>query len=324
VNKSRKKPNGVKTPSSTAAAAIPNVPLLRRLQAEIDRYTAADRAVAAHILAHYATLGFETAGSLATQVGISEITIGRFARKLGYRNFKALKNELKDGTAEALPWLVGDELAEFVGSRGEPSANDGNCQREINALLAVYRLAETPQWAASVALLARSKAVYIAGFQSERGIAILLANRLQYMREGVQLVDLGAGTYADVFASGDADRCLVVVEVRRYSRQAYLLTEQACEQGIPVIVLTDPYCAWASRFTPHVLSVPTQTGVFWSSPVALTCAVHLLLNSVIRLIGPRVQDRLEKLTRLHKTFTGFAGHPTNGSRRVLSRSGQGE
>jgi DNA-binding MurR/RpiR family transcriptional regulator len=298
-----------------STASIPNVPLLRRLQAEMDRYTAAERAVAAHILAHYATLAFETAESLAERVGISEITVGRFARKLGYRNFKALKKELKDGTVEALPWLIGEELVEFVGSHGETREQDGNCQREINALLAVYKLAETPEWAACVTLLAQSKSVHVAGFQTERGIAMLLANRLQYMRDGVQLVDLGAGNYADVFASGEQDRCLVVVDVRRYSRQAYLITEQASQQGIPVILLTDVYCDWAPRFTPHIIAVQTQTGAFWSSPVALTCAVHLLLNSAIKLIGPHVEERLEQLTRLHKTFTGFAGHQTPRPRR---------
>lgn len=286
----------------------PNVPLLRRLQAEIDRYTAAERAVAVHILSHYATLTFETADSLADKVGVSAITIGRFARKLGYRNFKALKNELKDDTTEALPWLIGDELAEFVGSSGQSSELDGNCQREITALLAVYRLAETPAWSEAVALLARARSVHIAGFQSERGIAMLLANRLQYMREGVQLVDLGAGNYADVLASGEEDSCLVVIDVRRYSRQSYLIAEQASQHGIPLIMLTDVYCDWASRFTPHVIAVPTQTGMFWSSPVGLVCAVHLLLNSVVVLIGAPVEQRLETLTRLHKTFTGYAGH----------------
>ncbi|WP_380872412.1 RpiR family transcriptional regulator [Sphingomonas sp. DBB INV C78] len=298
--------------------AIPNVPLLRRLQTEIDSYTAADRAVAAYILAHCAVLGFETGDSLAEKVGVSEITIGRFARKLGYRNFKALKNELKDSTAEALPWLIGEEFVEFVDRPGHPSEHDSNCQREINALLAVYRLAETPGWTQAVELLAHARTVHVAGFQSERGIAMLLANRLQYMRDGVQLVDLGAGSYADVFAGDGEDRCLVIVDVRRYSRQSWLMAEQASQHGIPTVILTDVYCDWASRFTPHVIAVPTQTGMFWSSPVTLVTAVHLLLNNVVKLIGADVEQRLDKLTRLHKIFTGYAGHQPPRPRRSTS------
>ncbi|MFD2500202.1 MurR/RpiR family transcriptional regulator [Rhizorhabdus histidinilytica] len=106
------------------------------------------------------------------------------------------------------------------------------------------------------------------------------------MRDGVRLVDLGAGNYADIFATDTSDSCLVVIDIRRYSRQSYLVAEQASQQGIPLIVLTDLFCDWAQRFTPHVLAVPTQTGLFWSSPVALVCAANLLVNDVIKLIGP--------------------------------------
>lgn len=287
------------------ASAIPNVPLLRRLQAELSDYTSAERAVAKHILAQYATLAFETAESLADKIGVSAITVGRFSRRLGYRNFKGLKNELKDGGTEAFPWLIGADLAEFV---ERPSELDSNRQREMNALLAVYRLADTPEWAELVTLLANKRTVHIAGFQTERGIAMLLANHLQFMRNGVRLVDLTAGNYADVFADDEQDSCLVVIDIRRYSRQSYLIAEQASQHGIPLIMLTDTYCDWAPRFTRHVVAVPTQTGMFWSSPVALVCAVNLMVNSVIKLIGARVEQRLEKLTRLHQTFTGYAGH----------------
>ncbi len=296
-----------------APQAIPNVPLLRRLQAGLDDYTSAERAIAQHILAHYATLAFETAVSLADRVGVSEITVGRFARRLGYRNFKALKHDLKDSSTDALPWLIGDDLVEFVESADrEP---DASFQREIASLMAVYRLTETENWAECVRLLAQSRTVQIAGFQTERGIAMLLANHLQFMRDGVRLVDLTAGNYADVFASDETDSCLVVIDIRRYSRQSYLIAEQASQRGIPLIMLTDIFCDWAPRFTRNVVAVPTQTGMFWSSPVALVCAVNLLVNSVIRQIGPRVEQRLEQLTRLHQTFTGFAGHQPPRARR---------
>ena len=293
------------------APAIPNVPLLQRLQADLESYSAADRAIVTYILRHYATLAFETAMTLAEKVGVSEITIGRFTRKLGYRNFKAMKNELKDSSEEGFPWLVGEQLQHFVEASGLPDEADGSMQREVKSLLEVYRLAETPQWAAAVELLAKSRTVQIAGFQTERGIAMLLANHLQFMRDRVRLVDLTAGNYADVFATDedeDEDRCLVVIDIRRYSRQSYLIAEQASQHGIPLIVLTDLFCDWAPRFTPHVLAVPTQTGMFWSSPVALVCAVNLMVNSVIKQIGTKVEARLETLTRLHQSFTGYAGH----------------
>ncbi|MGE0582802.1 MAG: MurR/RpiR family transcriptional regulator [Steroidobacteraceae bacterium] len=301
----RRNRNGTHKPD-VRKPAIPNIPLLQRLQAELEGYSPSERAIANHVLGHYATLAFETAQSLARKIGVSEITIGRFSRKLGFPNFKALKNHLRDSSDEGFPWLIGNQLAQFVDSADR--TGKGSIQREVRSLVEVYRLAETPQWAAAAKILAGSRTVQIAGFQTERGIAMLLANHLQFMRDGVRLVDLTAGNYADVFASDEAGHCLVVIDIRRYSRQSYLIAEQASQRGIPLIVLTDLFCDWAPRFTPHVLAIPTQTGMFWSSPVALVCAVNLMVNSVIRMIGTSVEQRLEKLTRLHQTFTGYAGH----------------
>src|SRR3546814_7335959 len=80
--------------------------------------------------------------TLAEKVGVSEITIGRFTRKLGYRNFKAMKNELKDSSEAGFPWMVGEQLQHFVETPGLPDEADGSMQREIKSLLAVYRSEE--------------------------------------------------------------------------------------------------------------------------------------------------------------------------------------
>jgi DNA-binding MurR/RpiR family transcriptional regulator len=290
------------------------LPLLQRIRSELSGYTAAERAIANHILSNHLTLSYETAASLAEKVGVSAVTVGRYARLLGFRHFKAMKNELK-GNGEASPWLIGNELAKFVDPGDGRSARDSSLEREFNALVATYRITEQPVWSDVVSLLSKSKLVHVAGFQTERGIAMILANHLQFMRDGIRLVDTTAGNYADVFASDLRDCCLVLLDIRRYSRQSYLVAEQASQAGIPLIVITDTFCDWASKFTPNVISVPTQTGMFWSSPVALVCAVNLLVNDVIKAIGPDVEQRLEKLTHLHQTFTGYVGHPPPGPRR---------
>lgn len=297
-----------KAPASSEASGE-RPALLLKIETGLGGYTPTQRAIASHILANPATIAFDTSESLADRLGISAISVGRFARQLGYANFKALKSELRSAPGERLPWLIGAELAQFVDAPGASILGDGSLEHEIRALVAVYRMIDTERWQGIAALLARAKLVHIAGFQTERGIATLLANHLQFMRDGVRLVDTSAGNYADVFASEEKDTCLVVLDIRRYSRQSYLISEQAHRENITLIVLTDSFCDWAHKFTHHVLSIPTQSGLFWSSPVALVCAVNLLVNSVIKLVGADVEQRLDKLTLLHQTFTGYVGHP---------------
>lgn len=52
--------------------------------AHLDRATKAEKAIASYFLTNLQSLPFETAATVATKIGISEATIGRFCRSPGF------------------------------------------------------------------------------------------------------------------------------------------------------------------------------------------------------------------------------------------------
>ncbi|WP_129779308.1 MurR/RpiR family transcriptional regulator [Peristeroidobacter soli] len=285
--------------------AAPRQDLFSKLEARLEQFTPAERQIANHMLGNRNELPFETADSLAKKLGVSAVTVGRFCRLLGYKHFRALKEEMrKVGTASA-PWLVGDQLAQYMDRFGDQDQLRRSLEMEMAALVEVYGMVDTPAWKAATHLIVKSEQVQIAGFQTERGLALLLANLLQYVREGVQLVDMAAGNYGDVFASQPKSRCLILLDMRRYSRQSLLLAERAASQSIPLILITDKYCDWGRRYTQHLFALPSESGQFWSSSVAMNCFIHLLVASVVARSGKTVEKHLEQLSELYEHFTGF-------------------
>ena len=104
------------------------------------------------------------------------------------------------------PWLVGDRLQEFrQQSSQSPQALPRSFELEVGALVKVYEYSLTPEWRTVSQRLATRRKVFVAGFQTERGIAASMVHLLQYLRDGVQLVDGAAGHYADVLLSVPAD-----------------------------------------------------------------------------------------------------------------------
>src|SRR5262245_27001759 len=83
-----------------------------RLTACLATATPAEKTLASYILSNLSEIPFETAASLAGKVKVSELTVGRFCRSIGYSHFKALKADLK-GDIDDKPWLIGDRLREF-------------------------------------------------------------------------------------------------------------------------------------------------------------------------------------------------------------------
>jgi DNA-binding MurR/RpiR family transcriptional regulator len=287
--------------------------LISRLESEQETYTVAEQRIALFLINNRDTLPFETAASIAKHLEISSITVGRFCRMLGYKNFRALKEELR--STASLPWLSGSEFQDFLASFNDNDKRRKTLEREIELLVAVYEKSQSAMWADAVALIARSKTVQIIGFQTEQGIAALLAHALQYIRPGVRLLDQRSGSFADILLEEADGQCLVIVDVRRYSRQSQRLAEKACERGIPLVVITDTYCDWAPRLTKYVLTADNDGSLFWHSSVAMVGLVNLLVNDVVGHGGGiDVEPRLDLISGLYDDFVGFS-KSTKGRKR---------
>jgi DNA-binding MurR/RpiR family transcriptional regulator len=264
----------------------------------------ADRVLATYMLAEFATLPFENAASLAAKVEVSEPTVGRFCRAIGYDGFKDLKKNLRSDMGDQ-PWLIGDRLRDLQrrAKAGEDQHTRG-LELEMAALVSVYETAHTPEWERVVKRLATANKVFVAGFQTERGIAQIFANQLQYIRDGVHLLDLAAGNFAELLAVEHKGAALVIFEARRYSRSALILAEEAKSAGIPVTLVTDPYCEWGQKAATEVFVVPTAFNLFWDSTAQMASLANLMVNGVFLELGPQVEERMNKVARLYGTFTG--------------------
>lgn len=275
----------------------------------------ADRALASYILAKTSGIPFETAATLAVKVGVSEPTVGRFCRSLGFRSFKDLKEQLGHDIGDR-PWLISDRLREFqqksLAGKDQLAAA---LKLEMAGLVAVYEIAQSEDFAGAIKRLVAAKRVFVAGFQTERSMAEMFAHQLQYLRDGVTLLDLAGGNFVEVLATDPAGICLVMFEARRYSRLAALLAQEAQKAGIPVTLVTDAFCTWGRDHVSEMFVVPTEFNLFWDSTAQMAALINLMMNAISIEIGPDVEARMNRVSQLYTLFTGYVGDDT-GPRRV--------
>ena len=280
--------------------------LFVRLEGEMEQFTDSERLIANFLLTNRQAIPFETGNSLAAKLAISPVTVGRFCRRLGYDNFRELKTAFKFDVAVA-PWPVGEGLRSMLQAGKAEPALQRDLDLNIAGLIEVYRLAETPEWRAIVNRLAHAPTVHVVGFQTERGLAAHFAHLLQYVRAGVQLANLADGHFADILIDGAKNDCVVIVETRRYSRQAQNLARLCHDRGLNLVIVTDKYCHWARKYTDHVLALPTESGLFWDTMVPLSAALSLLANGVVLELGSGVEKRLARVSDLYQEFVGHVG-----------------
>ncbi len=267
----------------------------------------ADRALASYILAKTSGVPFETAATLAAKVGVSEPTVGRFCRSLGYRSFKDLKEHLGQDIGDR-PWLISDRMREFqqksLAGKDQLAAA---LKLEMAGLVAVYELAQSEEWTQAAKRLATTRRVFVAGFQTERGMAHMFGHQLQYLRDGVTVLDLAGGNFVEVLATDPGDTCLVIFEARRYSRLAQVLAREAHRAGVPTTLVTDAFCTWGRDHVSEMFVVPTEFNLFWDSTAQMASLINLMLNSISIEIGPGVEARMNRVSQLYSQFTGYVG-----------------
>lgn len=278
--------------------------IFERLAAEVETYTAAEKQIALFLLNNRDLIPFETAASVADRLDISAVTVGRFCRMLGYKHFRELKEQMR--SSAKLPWLQGAEFQQFLTDFSDSNKRRKTLEREIELLVAVYGRSQNKSWEDTVALIAAADRVQIVGFQTERGIAAVLAHNLQYVRPGVELIDGASGHFADLLLDDPKGRCLIIVDIRRYSSQSRRLAEEAVKAGLALVVLTDTLCDWAPRLTAHTLTADSDGALFWHSSVPMVALINLLINDVVgKSGGHHVEQRLAQVSDLYDDFVGF-------------------
>ena len=266
--------------------------------------TPSERAIASHMLGNLHLLPFENAAAIAAQVGVSPMTVSRFLRSIGYAGIGELKDELR-GAATDPGLLVTDRLDRIRAIEGSAGALHENLQLEVNALIAVYEQVGTPAWKRTIERFAMSEQVFVAGFQTLGGLASDFAARLQYLRPGVSVVDGSDGTFAEALAGTARKPCVVLFEMRRYTRFSQLLAAACQRRGVPLVVVCDRHCHWAREHTDDIFALDTDSRLFWDCQAPFLSLTNLMLDQVVRRLQPSVQSRLTALGRLQEHFGAF-------------------
>lgn len=274
------------------------------IQSQLPQLSTAEQAVAAHLSAHPEQLPFETAESVAKRLGVSAMTVGRTLKALGYRGLGELRAEMRSEIpGPAVPWVRRGASPTMPALKSQDRLRA--LRAEIEAIEAVHALADTPPWRDAVKVIAAANQVLVAGFQTERGIAMSFADQLAYVRPGVRYLSVESRAFADLGTDAGTGSCLVIVDGRRYSRWFRLLARRAVETGIPLIMATDAYCRWAADLTPYAFQARTDSGRFWDNNAPIASLLNLLIEDVIESLGDAVHTQLDAASEFGAVFVGF-------------------
>jgi DNA-binding MurR/RpiR family transcriptional regulator len=265
-----------------------------KLRAGWLNFARTEEAIARYLLANPDDIPFETGATIAAGARVSEASVTRFVRRLGYADFKDLKRALRAKPRPSHTGLDSAELRFRIGGKDHERLAR-SLEMEQRALAAAYNLAQGKTWNDIVRLLATADHVNCVGFQAVKGLALDFATRLRWVRPGVRFTEGLGGTFSEILADNVKTSCVLLVDTAEYASMTFRLCDQIKRRGIPLIVVTDKYSHWAKDFTPLALEVSTRVDLYWDSMSAISSILTLLTHCVAEQIGTSAEKRMDEL-----------------------------
>jgi DNA-binding MurR/RpiR family transcriptional regulator len=212
-----------------------------------DDLTPAERRVAAVVADDPRLVAFGTVAEVAARADASGPTVLRFAGKLGYDGFASLKAEVQDEIAGALRPAT-QRIRER--SRGDLLARAAAI--EVANVQATLDAVDPHDLERTVALFAdRRRAVHVLAGESCRALGRGLADQLDLLRAGVQVIEGSPVAVGRRIAAITPNDVVVVIDLRRYERWVVDAARAAAERGATLVAITDgplsPFVPWAAH-----------------------------------------------------------------------------
>ena len=283
--------------------------LLDSIRTQLDTLSKSEKKVALAVLAHPSQTVTQNITALAKNAQVSEPTVVRFCRTLGYDGWHEFKLKLAQGLALALPGIneqpAQDDLAADLVNK--------ICSRSINTLLDLRNNLNADDVQRALDLLSRASKIEFYG-QGTSGIVAADAQH-KFFRSGVPTVAYADPAIHSIAASLLRPGDVVVAISQRGNNSALLRSiKLARRSGADVIVLAPSGTALADLATvliPIDLIFNTDPYTPISARLAYLVVIDVLAVGLALQRGPefrkKMQNAQKALQEFDMQFDSFIG-----------------
>lgn len=222
---------------------------------------------------------FMTSTDIAIAAGVSEASVIRFARKLGYSGFSSFQKQMqgryKKLHAQQIPETITVPYERLLKSLEHDDDNYVekyalSAQNDIYSAI-TNNSKELYDAAAKSIINSANKFVY--GERTTYGLAAYTYFLMNSMLGNVFFANNPAANPIDNIGGITDKDCLILFSFPRYSQGCGLLAEMAHKAGAAIISITDKHSAPVAQFATHALTVDVSSPYFFNS---FTGAQHVL------------------------------------------------
>lgn len=259
--------------------------------------TKGQKKIAEHFIANQLMLSTKTLKQVADEIGVSDASVLRFVREIGYDGYNALKSDLHS--------IISERMAEQAGKASLSSRFDKSSSLPIKQSFAdtflqmmhhciekSFRQNKLVLYDQVVEQMIVSEHKYIIGFRGASGTAHHFARTLRYVIDGVVEISSANEDVFGVLQSMSDKDVLILFSFARYYKMDVEICKMAQKKNVKICLITDNLISSIASYADLLIKVETNSMSFYNSVIALNFVCEYMTTLLCRHKEEEIRDRL--------------------------------
>lgn len=276
--------------------------LVDSIHAAYEELSGRERQVADFILETPGEISLYPASELASMIGVSNSTVTRFVRRIGYTNY----DEMRQTARSARQW--GSPLFLASGQASEnPDAELMQRFMESEQQAMAFTLASlSPEMVdeLSTALLKAHNLGFL-GFRNSHYFASYARWQFIQFRKQTRMIPGPGETVAERIADLTEEDLVVVIGVRRIVGNLKRYLSALNKRGVKILLLTDPSARVAPKFATWTITCQVENEFVFDCYSGVLAVVRLLAYETFVKSGKAGREYLKDIEEQHSVLGEF-------------------
>jgi len=267
--------------------------LKKRIQSQYADLSLVDGKLADVVLAHEKDLLAYNATELAALAGVSKASTARFFKRLGFADFQAFRQHLREGVPQPSPLYRMAQQGTRTSPLQQHMAQDAQQLQAIAESVQDSQVQQTAHW------LAGAPRVWVVGYRNGYMAAFYAQALLSQLRGQVFLLNDGAGADAERLADIRKGDVLLAMDFRRRTRRLSQVVNIACDAGAVLVLVSDAHVSALASRAQALFVCPVAGEAVFDSYVGAISLINHLANTTLAQLSPKARARMAAIEQAH-------------------------
>lgn len=259
------------------------------------KLTKKQKIIAEYFLEEHTNIYLMTSTEIAEKLDVSDTSILRFVKHLGYKSFTEFKNSGQNNIKNYLSKT--DSFIEKVDILKENSIEQlylENIKNNINFLFAQKSIKELKK---ICSLIIKKRNKYVVGFKSTAGLANFFGIRLGFMLKDVRVYNIDDSVVVNSVADIKKDDILILFDYPMYSKTAEVIAKIAKNKKVTIILFTSSSNAPTAEYADIIYKLKMDGISLFNSLISSQIAIELILSYISKTLSEEYKERFSQIKK---------------------------